>query len=308
VNPLRPICLLAATLVALLGFAGCNQAPRSTYAEGAPLGPFTYAIMLHLPIGEDLSDEQRSAAMDFARSTLLAAGLVKPEDRLIDDTERADVLFRARVENGEIAEIASIAALPDPTPAPVYQSAASRSWVYGPPVYHSLVFGIAAYDHPYDYVHRRFAVPGPGWGIPGPGRWDRYDGRRYRGDRNSVDDSFVGPPTPTAGERNAPRVGESPRPNRRDNDDVSPRMRGPVKVGVTPSPYPRTPVSAPGRPAPSPSPPPPSHNVSSASSSRSSTSSYSSSASSSSTSSTSSSSSSSNSDRSDSSVERRNLN
>lgn len=261
----------------MLWAAGCANTNRTSGVGTGPASPFTYAIMLHLPIGEDLTPEQREHAFEFAQATLLTAGLVQPEDRFIDDAERAEVLFRARVEGGEVTEIASISPLPDPTAT--YASASSPptgSWIYGPPVFHSLVFGIGAYDHPHNYIHNRYPIPGPGWGYPQYERPRRYEGprrprnddqdndnrpgRRPRDERGDQPDGRGNPGRPDRPEPSVPRpprgyTGSDSSPS--NSDRVSPRMRGPVRLTPPASPMPRSPAAAPVRSAPPPPPPPP---------------------------------------------------
>lgn len=161
-------------------WSGCvtNHSNRELTAERNPL---SYAIILYLGGGTELTEEERTYALSFARDTLLASGLVSPYDRLIDDPERAELLFRARLENGQLVEVAGVPSVTNQTTVVLTELRRTNdriwwdtSYPYGPPTY-------------YSGIHSGFPIPGPGWGHPRRPR-DYYDNHdRNRGDRDRGD-------------------------------------------------------------------------------------------------------------------------
>ena len=161
-----------ATLVAL-GLSGCSTYSSESVAPSR--APFTYAIILYMPEGENLDEDGRLHALSLARDTLLAAGLVTVQDRMISDPERAQHLYRAQIENGVLLEIAGVPSVSN-----------SRTVVLSRPHYYEnrvmwdtrYPYGYpSSYDTDYGY----FPLPGPGWGYPGVDR--RRDRDRHDRDR-----------------------------------------------------------------------------------------------------------------------------
>ena len=225
-NPPRalPFLTALATLV-VLSVSGCST---TSYESAAPArAPFTYAIILYMPEGENLDEDGRLHALSLARDTLLAAGLVTVQDRMISDPERAQFLYRAQIENGVLLEIAGVPSV----------SNSSTVVLSRPHYYENRVmwdtrypFGYPSsyYDNDYGY----FPLPGPGWGYPGVNRGydrdrnrDRHDGR----DREK----------PNKGDRDGNRPDRPDRdrdPGRNDNPDRDRNNRGVIANRGAPDP------------------------------------------------------------------------
>lgn len=273
-----PWFALFAGLTALLS-AGCST--TSSSRTGPIRSPITYAIVLYLAEGEQLDDTGRLNALSLARDTLLAAGIVTPQDQMISDLERAQQLYRARVENGVLTEIAGVPSVSNATTVVLSQPRYSSGRLFWETSY--------PYGYPYETYHAGFPVPGPSWGYSGyRDRRDRKErdhnrGKdRDRGDRNHQDgDRPDRPNRPDRGnhdQANAP----GPRPNPHVKPEDARRMPGRPDRGdrgdrgdrVTPSPRPRpSPAPEPPRTRPAPSVPEPKWNRDHRSSSSSSTSS-----------------------------------
>ncbi len=270
-----PWIALFAGLAALLS-AGCSTTSSSRSAPTR--SPITYAVVLYLVEGEQLDDTGRLNALSLARDTLLAAGIVTPQDQMISDLERAQQLYRARVENGVLTEIAGVPSVSNATTVvlsqPRYNSGRlfwETSYPYGSP-------------YPYESYYASYPVPGPSWGYPGyhRDRRDRKDRDRDRDkghDRGDRDDHRGDRPDrpnrPDRGDNgqvNAP--GPRPNPNVKPEDGRRMPTRPDRGDRVTPSPRPRpSPAPEPPRTRPAPSVPEPKWNRDNRSSSSSSTSS-----------------------------------
>lgn len=166
---------LLPALAAILFTGGCSttRTARTTPPEALP--PLTYAVVLFLREGETLDPVQRLATMGFARDTLLASGLIAPQDIQVEDPVQAQLVFRARVEGGQLVEIAGV--------APITQG---RAIVLNQPRRDEFdrIWWDAAYPFGapigYDTWGGSFPLPGPGWGYPS-GRYDRRDRRDHGG-------------------------------------------------------------------------------------------------------------------------------
>jgi hypothetical protein len=210
-------------------WSGCvsHDSRRAAPVDRAPL---SYAIILYLGAGTDLTEEQRTYALSFARDTLLASGLVSPYDRLIDDVERAELLFRARMDDGKLVEIAGVPSVTNSTTVVLSELRRSNdriwwdtSYPYGPPTY-------------YSGINAGFPIPGPGWGHPRRPREnqdyrDRGD-RGNRGDRDRDDRNRGGErgdhrpdPPRQGGDRNGGRDGGSTPPVHRPRPSPPERPR-----------------------------------------------------------------------------------
>lgn len=161
--------LIAALLAAL---TGCETV---RYAEAPPppppLPPQTYAVILFLEEGDEINDEQRAELVSFARDTLLASGLVQPQDQLIDDPERAELLFRGRVQGGFLTEIAGVPTYNQRHMVVLSQPRRAENRIWWDAHY---PFGSPSFND--DYYYSGFPYPGPGWGYP-----TRYRDRVNRG-------------------------------------------------------------------------------------------------------------------------------
>ncbi len=233
----------------------------------SPRTPITYAIVLYLPEGETLDDEARLNSLSLARDTLLASGIVTPQDQMISDVERAQQLYRARVENGVLTEIAGV-----PTVSNATTVVLSRPRYYGERVYWDADYPFG-YPGTFDSLHGGFPVPGPGWGHPSYGRgrdrdWrdhdrrdrdrhdhgdrDRPDRDRDRGDRDRDRDRVDR--DRDRGDRDRDRGGVV-RPGRPTPDLTPPYNRQRPMPNPSPTPRPSPPPRA--TPPPAPQPPPP---------------------------------------------------
>ncbi len=238
-NPTRSLRLLATlglTGILLILAGGCATSPRDS-GRVVSRGPITYAIVLFLADDQPINAEERAYAMTFARDTLLASGVVGVEDRMIDDPERAEMLFRARMEDGQLVEIAGVPAV-----------TTAQTVVLSRPHYvQDRIWWDASYPLGYPtYAHARsdFPVPGPGWGRPYPG--GRYPDRGDRPDRDDRPDRPNRPERPDRDDRpDRPKPNRPERPNRPDfNPDLQP---GPVE---RPAPRPERPQPQPPRERP----------------------------------------------------------
>ncbi len=239
---------LLAALAALL-LSACGTPYRTTSAAAPPRSPITYAIVLYLGDGETLDEDDRLNALALARDTLLAAGIITPQDRMISDVERAQQLYRARVENGVLTEIAGVPSVSNSTTVVL-----SRPHYSGERLFWETSYPYG-YPGSFESIHSGFPLPGPGWGYPAYGRggYGRRDrDRDYRGDHRG------GHRDDQQRDRDRDR---GPRPPRTDDsNNAGRRMPDPNRDGSTFVPPPR-PVSAPPprmspAPAPAPTPPP----------------------------------------------------
>ena len=223
----------------MLGFSGC-----STYSSpsAAPTrAPFTYAIILYMPEGEALDEDGRLHALSLARDTLLAAGLVTVQDRMISDPERAQHLYRAQIENGVLLEIAGVPSVSSSTTVVL-----SRPRYYENRVMWDTRYPYGYPANYYDYDHGYFPTPGPGWGYPGVNRRhdrDRHDGRGKnhpsKGDRDGDRNDHAGRDRDEKPDRNRP---DRPVVANRDNPDIdrrpAPRIRDGADSRTVPLPNP----------------------------------------------------------------------
>lgn len=210
---------LLATIFAAL--TGCE----SVYSEApppAPPPPQTYAVLLFLSEGEEIADEQRAELISFARDTLLASGLVRPQDQLIDDPERAELLFRGRVQGGFLTEIAGVPTFNQQHIVVLTQPRRAENRIWWDAYY---PFGYPSFND--DYYYSGFPYPGPGWGYPTPyrdrvnrgrGRPPGYVDHDHRDQRPPGGDNSPGGERPNRGDRNRDNVDNRPSP--------SPNLRG----------------------------------------------------------------------------------
>ncbi|MCC5023448.1 MAG: hypothetical protein J6386_11980 [Candidatus Synoicihabitans palmerolidicus] len=83
-----------------------------------------------------------------------------PEDGLIDDAERAQLLFRARMENGQLGEIAGVPAVTEGRTVFLANPRRLTDRIWWDASYPQ---GIPPY---YGGGFDQFPSPGPGWGYP----------------------------------------------------------------------------------------------------------------------------------------------
>jgi hypothetical protein len=177
----NPLLLRSATLATVVFlFAGCTTAYVKSF-QPDPSTPKTYAVLLFLPEGEEIAEAQRTELLSFARDTLLASGLVNPQDQLIDDAERAELLFRARVEGGQITEIAGVPTFNSKSMIVLTQPRRIENRIWWDASY---PFGYSSYRS--NYFNSGFLYPGPGWGST-----NRVQDRPYRGRGRPPGDTYV---------------------------------------------------------------------------------------------------------------------
>ena len=213
---LRSFALIATVLI----LAGCATR-NSEYAPPPPAPPKTYAVVLFLPEGEEIADAQRADILVFARETLLASGLVQEQDRLIDDPERAELLFRARVQGGQITEIAGVPTFNSQHMVVLAEPRRFENRIWWDAYY---PFGYPSFND--NYFYSGFPYPGPGWGYP-----THYNDRPNRGRGRPPGGDYVNrdqrPDNPDGSRPNRrPDVGDtSGRPSRadRNRDTATPR-------------------------------------------------------------------------------------
>ena len=277
-----PLILRFSLLAAILAtLTGCE----SVYSEAPPPAsppPQTYAVLLFLSEGEEVADEQRTELISFARDTLLASGLVRPQDQLIDDPERAELLFRGRVQGGFLTEIAGVPTFNQQHMVVLTQPRRAENRIWWDAYY---PFGYPSFND--DYYYSGFPYPGPGWGYPtqyrdrvnrGRGRPTGYVDHDYRDQRPRGGDNSSGGERPNRGDRNRDNVDNRPSPGPslrgvpRNLEPADPRINrlpvvphGPrnntvvTRPASSPRPQPTapsyTPPARPSAPAPTYSPP-----------------------------------------------------
>ncbi len=207
--------LLATTLATL---TGCGSV-ASSRAVPEPAPPQTYAVVLFLPEGEEITEEERVEVFAFARETLLASGLVQTQDVQIDDPERAELLFRARVQNGQLTEIAGVPTFNQQHMVVLSQPRRAENRIWWDAYY---PFGYPTFND--SYYYSGFPYPGPGWGYP-THYHDRVNrGRgRPRGDYVDPDHRDQRPPNGTPTDRPGRNHGD------REHVDTSPSTRVPFR-------------------------------------------------------------------------------
>lgn len=215
-SPLPAASFWSALFLVLL--TGCATTSRPPAAEARPAQ--TYAIILYVPEDEELDDQDRAYALAFARDTLLASGLVTPVDVMIDDVERAQLLFRARMEHGRLVEIAGVPSVSN-----------TRTVVLSQPRYlNDRIFWDASYPYgfppSYDSYYGSYPVPGPGWGSPAYPRQRERNRPDRDGDRDRDHDhgrpgkpTGDNPPTRPLPDRDQDRDHKHDRPH--PNPDVA---------------------------------------------------------------------------------------
>ena len=192
--------LLQSTALGLvvLSLIGCSTTNQVAEYDRASAEPQTYAVVLFIAEGEELAPEDREFAMTFARDTLLASGLVYPGDVMIDDIERADMLFRARIEGGQLTEIAAVPGVTNSRSVVLSSPRRIEDRIYWDDGYYTR----SGYPGYYEGIHSGFPIPAVGYGIArsrhhrdGHRNRDR-DKRNRNRDRDKADDrpaDFVGP-------------------------------------------------------------------------------------------------------------------
>lgn len=262
---LTPLFRLSALAVLLATLTGCQTTHTVAPLPSAPIEPKTYAIVLFLPEGEEIADEQRTEILSFARDTLLASGLVLPLDQMVDDPERAELLFRGRVQGGFLTEIAGVPTFNQQHTVVLSQPRRTEDRIWWDAYY---PFGYPSFND--DYYYSGFPYPGPGWGYPtqyhnrvnrgrgSPHDYVDHDNRRVKKPRG--ENTSPRPDTSRRGDRSREYSSQRPTSGASIRDErggrASPPRTNPLPV-VSHAPRTNTVTMRPNIPPPSPPPAPP---------------------------------------------------